>query len=76
MRRWAVSKITTAPLRQSEIAAIRRVIGSDPPSRAAVRLGIDRHTLLRAVAGYDLRAGSACQLRLIVGMADGQEPRP
>ena len=68
--------VTVSPLAPSEIAALRRAIGSEPAARAAQRLGIDRHTLLRAVAGYTIRSGTRCQLRMALNLAAKQEPQP
>ena len=71
-----MAKVTVSALAASEIAALRRAIGSDPATRAAARLGIDRHTLLRAVAGYAIRTGTACQLRLALRLVAAQERQP
>ena len=71
-----MANVTAATLTPSEIAALRRAIGSDPAARAAARLGIDRHTLLRAVAGYTVRTGTACQIRLALALNTRPEPQP
>jgi hypothetical protein len=71
-----MAKVTVSALAESEISALRRAIGTDPATRAAARLGVDRHTLLRAVAGYTVRTGTACQIRLALALAAKQEPTP
>ena len=63
-----------APLAPTEISALRRAVGTDSTFAAARRLGIAAHTLTRALAGFGLRTGSACQIRLAL-MAAQQEPR-
>jgi hypothetical protein len=65
-----MANVPSTALVRSEIAALRRAIGSDPPARAAARLGIDRHTMLRAVSGYPVRTGTACQIRLALASID------
>jgi hypothetical protein len=59
-----MAKVTCFALAPNEIEALRQAIGTEPAARAAKRLGVDRHTLLRAAAGYAVRAGSRCQLKL------------
>lgn len=58
-----------------EITALKLTIGREAPARAARRLGVDRHTMLRAVAGYGIRSGTATQIRLAL-LASSREPRP
>ena len=73
-----MAKVTEASLEPDEIEALRRAIGGDPAVRAAQRLGLDRHTMLRAVAGYGLTSGSKLQLRLAIASAvsgSAQEPQ-
>ena len=71
-----MANVPDPKLAESEISELRRAIGSDPPARAAARLGIDRHTLIRAVAGYGIRTGTACHIRLALLGATTTTPEP
>ena len=67
---------TCSALTATEIATLRRAIGSEPAARAARRLHLDRHTMLRALAGScGLRAGSLALIRMVLALNPG-EPTP
>lgn len=60
-------------LTESERRALRAMFDAEGEIGVAQRLGCDRHTLVRALAGLRLRRGSALLVRL--ALRAGEEDR-